>query len=129
MKINELRVGNWYKSVKWQVPVKCDLSDLYNLCANSDGAYDDPPIDDMFEPILLTEEWLQKLGFHRIENGSFGSTSYNRPCWIKFSFTILIWDNGKFVYDWNGGNTMLNYVHQLQNLYYALTGEELNITS
>ena len=129
MKVNELRINNWYTSVKFGVPVQCELTDLSQLCVMSDGAYNDPPIDEMFEPIELTEEWLLKFGFYRVENGYYGSMPYNKPCWIKFSFTILIWDDGTFVYDWNGGNTILKSVHQLQNLHFALKGKELTIKS
>ena len=63
MKKEELRIGNWYHSIKFGVPVMCDLTYLYNLSAIADGADDDPPINEMFEPIILTEEWLLKLGF------------------------------------------------------------------
>jgi len=38
MKVNELRIGNWYISSKFECPVVCDLSDFYELCAISDGA-------------------------------------------------------------------------------------------
>lgn len=98
MKPIELRIGNWYMSVKFKTPVQCDLSDLYNLCANSDGAYNDPPIDDMFAPIPLTEDWLKKAGVN--ERNVLGETwnrqfidNYEIPGWIK-------------------------YVHELQNWYY-----------
>ena len=128
MKVNELRVGNWYYSVKWGQAVQCDLSDLYDLCAKSDGAYNDPPIDDMFDPILLTEEWLVKFGFEK--------RSGNNICW----------DLGDFMIGWYGNKyatwrieylsnertseiySHIDAVHELQDIYSLLTGEELTIT-
>ena len=58
MKPNELRIGNWYNSVKFNKPVQCELVDLYELYVLSDGAYDVPPIELMFSPIQLTRKWL-----------------------------------------------------------------------
>jgi hypothetical protein len=68
----------------------------------------------LYDPIPLTEEWLLKFGFkidkqHECDFASIGV------------FTISFRDN--FFYDY----TNLKYVHQLQNLYFALTGEELTI--
>lgn len=111
MKKEELRIGNWYQSVKWQVPVRCDLTDLFNLYANTDGAVEDPPIDDMFEPIPLTEEWLLKLGFKPLVN--------------DYQIKGLIIHKRKRGFIVRKSIPQIQYVHQLQILYFALTGEEL----
>lgn len=66
-----------------------------------------------YEPIPITEEWLLKLGFDKdgqapgrlILDCEFG----NVEIWL------------------NGSNQLCEYVHQLQNLYFALTGKELVI--
>ena len=118
MKPTELRIGNWYMSVKFQTPVQCDLSDLYNLCANSDGAYNDPPIDEMFAPIDLNEEWLKKFGFVRT-NHIKGESMYEIKHLAVYAY------EGKYTFEPTA--TPLKYVHQLQNLYFALTGKELEI--
>ena len=125
MKATELMVNNWYESVKFKRPVRCELTDLYELCVRSDGAYDDPPIDEMFEPIPLTEEWLLKLGFVK-EGRSYimGVHNYRFSGLMKISYNkmILTWQFsiGKFK-----DITRVDFVHQLQNLYHALTGQEL----
>ncbi|MDM8174813.1 hypothetical protein QT327_10670 [Olivibacter sp. 47] len=66
--------------------------------------------------IPLTEEWLIKLGFHEI----FGVYAvYGREINLKLSDGY--WEayfKGKYV-------SVINHVHQLQNLFYALTGQEL----
>ena len=82
------------------------------------------------EPIPLTEEWLLKFGFHK-HHGEY----YNE--------TIAIWEKGYLWYfsiypledmedelpDMSAHRTghYVKCVHQLQNLYHALTGEELNL--
>jgi hypothetical protein len=119
MKVAELRVGNWYKSVKFGVPAQCDLSDLHELCVRSDGAYNDPPIDEMFEPIPLTEEWLNKFDFIKddlLNRWIFRSNEYfyldaEYSLWFEGSFTCID----------------IQYVHQLQNLNFVMNNEELTI--
>jgi len=73
---------------------------------------------DYFNPIPLTEEWLIKLGFHEI----FGVYAvYGRE--INLKLMDGYWDvyfKGKHV-------SVIKHVHQLQNLYFALTGQELTL--
>jgi hypothetical protein len=129
MKANELHIGGFYKSVKFGVPVRCELSDLYQLEIDCDGAEpDEEIIGRMFEPIHLTEEWLLKFGFEKkdVEIG-YGINDIMVEYELDgYSFTQ---DNtGKWYllhYNWNTEH--FKYVHQLQNLYFALTGEELTI--
>ncbi len=133
MKIQEIRVGNWYNSVKFGCPVQCELFELHELYVRSNGAYGDPPIEEVFEPIPLTEEWLLKYGF---EKDSIHD-DYFKPCG-EYEIKIVINafsgsltnDPSWFISIQTGyGNQPVTiykkYVHQLQNLYFALTGEEL----
>ncbi len=75
------------------------------------------------EPIPLTEDWILKFGFEKTNRIDFGEL---KPCFAKFSFALMIRHKSFFV-DWIGGNTEIKYVHQLQNLYWCLCGEELKI--
>ena len=71
-----------------------------------------------FIPVELTEELLLRLGFEKDNELNF----------VKFSFKVHFWSRyNSYMYGWIGGNIELKYVHQLQNLYFALTGEELTI--
>ena len=67
MKASDLRIGNWYNSVKFNLPVKLTAEDIYELVIKADGANISHYIDSMFEPILLTEDsfedWMVKVGF------------------------------------------------------------------
>ena len=66
------------------------------------------PLD--FEQILLTEEWLLKFGFKKGLKGWFKKLDNN----CKFNL---------YMYNDN----LYEHVHLLQNLYFALTNEELTI--
>lgn len=77
-----------------------------------------------YKPIELTEEWLLKFGFI--------------PNKYKDEYTICPYGKNTYVLDkeytdkgeWDfcyeeAYLVTIKYVHQLQNLYFALTGEEL----
>jgi hypothetical protein len=77
------------------------------------------------DPIPITEEWLLKLGFITSDwdnNSSFrlmiGNNEYTMVFRKENSLVCEIGD--LFVKD-------VLYVHQLQNIYFSLTGEELTI--
>ena len=65
-------------------------------------------------PISLSEEWMLKFGFN-IEECFY----FNNGVWLElledFEFRIEGFDL----------DNKIKYVHQLQNLYFSLTGEEL----
>jgi hypothetical protein len=86
-----------------------------------------------YDPIPLTPEWLERLGAT-----PFKSYVLDREDWSlyvgEYESSRIMYGDG-FVYCevpdanmWCPFNIrQLNYVHQLQNLYFALTGEELTI--
>ncbi len=84
--------------------------------------------DDDFRAIPLTEEWLLKLGFELLYTGKFRKV-YDFAKDLRFGYS----DNHglkntpsaiTFV-----GNSFshIKYVHELQNLYFALTQRELTV--
>ena len=114
MDARELREGNYFKysdSVRAnKVP-----NDYYTV--EGWNHYD---LNEYKEPIPLTEEWLRRLGFERGNCGEI--VLFNKV------FTIEVEDN-KFWFgcDCHSIEREIKHVHQLQNLYFALTGEELKI--
>lgn len=76
-------------------------------------------------PIPLTEEWLLKLGFEKTLNQYRIETNVNTRNGNNVPFIIL--DIDGFEYDDLRLQTKIKYVNHLQNLYFALTGEELTI--
>jgi hypothetical protein len=106
---HEIRLGNSYKIELGDGTYKIgliNLEDIENLL--------DDEIDDFYQALEISEEWLIKVGFK--PNGKFGNSQeyfYNK-------FSIWKYDN-EFAY----GQLELKYAHQLENLYFALTGDEL----
>lgn len=65
------------------------------------------------EPIPIAEEWFLRFGFELFPWG-----------WVKGKFLITM---GFVLQVGNGLSIKIENVHQLQNLYFALTGEELTL--
>ena len=78
---------------------------------------------DLIEPIPLTEEWLLKFGFEKdFEGDVYKNVNSNSfLCWQNNRVELLDDENNKCM-------AYCDHVHQLQNLYFALTGEELTLT-
>jgi hypothetical protein len=110
MKANELRIGNFVSLFGLGETVEFPLTEP-RFIRVLNGEY-------KVEPIPLTEEWLVKFGFEFLK---------------KKSGTQGVHTNGKMnLVISNCGNVYrinqpVRYVHHLQNLYFALTGEELII--
>jgi len=120
MKANELRIGNLVKtdnSTKNYTDI--EIVDLEILKEIIDGS-------EFYNSIPITEEWLLKFGFAKqcdylyfdFENGNI---SFNDE--IKNGISLCI---GTYC---SSGSAFENikHVHQLQNLFFALTGEELKL--
>lgn len=118
MKANELRIGNWVRKENYSPEFhKIEIED-FAILERSHNFY---------QPIPLTEEWLLKMGFelsgHQLgeeySRGNFSMYYYNGD-YPDYEGEIL-------ASCFNGNNVEIKYIHQLQNIYFALTGEELTI--
>ena len=115
MKAKELRIGNLVNVD--EKAYKISGGDIYNL-ENYSKNY-----GHLYKPIPLTEEWLEKFGFMQPDsNYLIWEKQGFKPFCILFEALINHWQIGVY-----GGRVFkrIKYVHQLQNLYFALTGEEL----
>lgn len=124
----DLRVGNFIQSNglhKGKIVVVDQILCKYNYEPDRVLFFKDYNSGDYAkdcEPLPLTEEWLLKFGFEFDE-----ITWYNS----KFTKFFMSQGNGGFDYWINRfadpivGN--IKSVHQLQNIFHALTGEELTI--
>lgn len=76
-----------------------------------------------FKPIPLTEEWLLKFGLKK--------THYNNEIIYdsghQNSTYIIIDENSSSYFMWGAYLTSIKYVHELQNLYFALMKRELTV--
>jgi len=126
MKIEELRVGNLIyfpfhnENVKvLGLGLKSDLSKLIQVETKGTILMDKLSC---FKPIPLTEEWLLNFGFEKKQ--MYGK--HNRYFFIKNKLYYCEHDFYSFVYSNNSLEIKEpKYVHQLQSLYFALTGQEL----
>ena len=81
------------------------------------------------EPIPITPEWLERLGFERKYKNE------NTIHWVKFSakhLSFVITEcSSLFGMEYNAYGAdhcpQIFHIHQLQNLYHALTGQELTV--
>ena len=120
----DLRIGNlvkWY-DVSKVLELHSEKNKFDNVYIECEESFEWTEYNKL-EPIPLTEEWLLKFRFEKSKRFELGEL---KPCYVIFSLAVMIRHNSFFV-DWIGGNTELKYVHQLQNLYFALTGTELTV--
>ena len=75
--------------------------------------------------IPLTEEWLVKFGF-KIKDGRAMIGELEAP-FYDYKLDLFTNSDVNNIYCYKDFRKQIKYVHQLQNLYFALTGEELTI--
>lgn len=124
MKNIELRIGNYLQDAKGK------LAPVEGLSKNKIKAYSGMVTEMPLKPIPLTEEWLLKFGFYTDNEGWYYSLDFDKN---QDTFKICpLYSNGIPSGMFSVLNCMacvkkIQFVHQLQNLYFALTGEELTI--
>ena len=116
----ELRIGNLveYRIIdklderkEWWEVSEIDADDIHWLSKVDTK-------DEDFRAIQLTEEWLFKLGFINDKVLEFYRNDFtDSTIIIDYNFICLL----------GYSHVKLNYVHQLQNLYFALTQRELTV--
>lgn len=128
--LKELRVDNWvYNSyTKQNTQVYPMMIPQLHRLEKENGSLKNCNI----EPIPLTEEILLKCGFYEDVSGfvqSFIISYWNNIRTVKTQFEIVLDDvNGPVGIFVSGNNVIyLRSLHQLQNLYFAITGQELKI--
>lgn len=122
MKANELRIGNL---------VLADLHEekeilVESICSINNDVFNSTNGEIPFsslKPIPLTEEWLLKFGFEKVRYEKYSHEKLNKlrayPHVMTNGFGIYLMGSYSFPH--------IKHVHQLQNLYFALTGEEVTI--
>jgi hypothetical protein len=122
MEAKELRIGNLIQDKKnkshWRI--ECFLG---STMATVDAGLVNFPTDDNHdielsehEGIPLDEKWLVRFGFVDNEKSKIKLIRINEfyyVCFVNRSRSL---------------DVDIKYVHQLQNLYYALTGVELSVS-
>ena len=136
MKANELRIGNLvqtnYEGFINVVNINSEGFDYIDFRKSGFKAIGRIELE-YVEPIPLTEEWLLKFGFKKWGRDDMPRTVSFELVWIKIFPANSFCDfkgYGFMYYKKEESNSVesarvvIQYVHQLQNLYFALTGEE-----
>jgi hypothetical protein len=123
LRAQELRIGNFVNNKGRLDIVTCLEYVTFEDITNVRGQYYECFIP---EPIPLTEEWLLKFGFKIDKDPEtvFYEIRFDKIANYKFYISRKI-GFGIFYYETNFSTTQINSVHQLQNLYFAITNEEL----
>lgn len=123
MKANELRIGNLINAHGSPMTIIAeDILSVANYEANSEA----------IQPIPLTEEWLKRFGFNMNPDWNhepnYGATALLDLGYLRICRNMM---GGIMLEDNKGISTGvgIDYVHQLQNLYFALTQQELTFQS
>ncbi|MDB5190887.1 MAG: hypothetical protein JWQ96_450 [Segetibacter sp.] len=129
--VNELRKGSWVKHNGANVYVTQIMWNRLEVALNvtGDKQYQECKYDNL-QPIILTPEVMKDCGFIKHELFPHRNVFYHK----HFFFTIniigtsyevsygLIAESIAMIYQKN------LFLHQLQNLYFSLTGEELGVS-
>jgi len=123
----ELRIGNFVKLEGIALGEKFEVKSIEAMevmVENRIGRFKDQRPENL-EPIPLTEEWLVKFGFdfYKDNNSWQLDTELGFSIWGRIETGLTIQTDS----DEQIGNEML-FIHQLQNLYFALTGTELTLS-
>jgi hypothetical protein len=133
--VKQLRLGNLILPTFSEIPRIVKGISIHFLWINNDMEHTIGPYEiEDFRFIPLTEEWLIKFGF--------GYNRITKRRYIEYyrlgdsNQSVLFVGKDKQIGFWYGvqNHTLdtvainsVQYVHQLQNLYFALTGKELTI--
>ena len=124
MKTNELRIGNF-------VFTDGELSKILGIYHDgriSTTKYEGGDLVNFIDPIPLTEEWLLRHKFEKSKTfQGWDSMKIINDAGGFFHLVYRMYD-GRWDFLMIGSSVIMAeiiYVHQLQNLYFALTGNEL----
>lgn len=122
---NELRIGNWvYDTINDHI-VKIIGIRLENVVCEWGHLKGEYKCNyEYLEPIPLNEELLAKCMFSEYE--------FEDDIFLHDEEDVCVQKSGKVYYPYSFENsdtigTPIRYLHQLQNLFFALTGKELEI--
>lgn len=127
IKPNEIRIGNYVTYYANETPFKIKTIVSENDDWSGGGFVECSNNHRIglggLKPIPLTEQWLLDFGFHKNSNSelSLDVISFlNLKCYLNLSESF-----GDISHELEH----IKSVHQLQNLYFALTGKELTINA
>lgn len=119
MKVNELRIGNYVNYIGHETQITG--TSIGYVSTLSSGSLNQGQV----EPIPLTEEWLLKLGFKKTYSLNYEGQIGAMAIMARISSGKLYLEVPYGIYL---GDT-IQFVHDYQNLYFALMKRELEVKS
>lgn len=135
IKATELRIGNKIKLNDEIRNVEMIHDNGMTIGKITNGFYADGYFED-FDPIPLTPELLEQCGFitpdYKLPFGDYEILMKRRDdgtwhAWINYERSAMEKECGEGHYNVYHLSFPCQYLHSLQNLYFALAGEELQI--
>lgn len=149
MKVQELRIGNYFIDSDGDIAVLTGFKPLEHLtrCDTKEGCnllFDSPNNGTGYiceskkaRPVEITDKWLKEFDFYYSED--FGGRGYMIDNFLLLKISEG-WDSANvdtyFELEWCPNNmpfsershvkSKIRYVHEIQNLFYMLSGEELS---
>lgn len=124
MKASELRIANLVLNDGCVCEVLSIFGGSYSHCVLKTRQGNEINAQcEYLSPIPLTEEWLVKFGFEKRNNA--WAIKNDAKIYNSNGFQFSIWKD--LTYNTGEISPPLEFVHQLQNLYFALTGTELQL--
>ena len=120
MNAKELRLGNavYFNN---EIDTICEIGQANNGFCEKGGYFNFDK--GAVKPIPLTEEWILKFGFEKDEKNEYWFWKKCVSVSVLGYIELLSFNRQSFK-----TNIQLKYIHQLQNLYFALIGEELVVS-
>lgn len=132
MDLKEFRIGNLLLmgGNHWQEEGEFELREI------TGQEIGHPFISEFIKPIPLTEDWLMKFGFEKDKKHK-GYYQFNiagfglqKRFLLSFYFVTIDEIDKRYCYIFECGiGERIQYVHQLQNLYFSLTGTEIVLSA
>ena len=126
MEAKELRIGNFIRFEDDETTIEKIVVTYQHIRVISKGLAE-------YKPIPLTKEWFVKFGFKKPMFGHGWENGYvELKCPEEIACSPIDDENDKNLYLHSGGEYQLSevpvkYVHQLQNIFWCLMGEELTL--
>lgn len=127
MEARELRIGNLVFSPYDNKAIQVNGTDIFMLEVEHHREL-------KFKPIPISDEWLKHIGF-QISDDSY-SDGNHKPANYKEAFYgenpvtkdyLLMLKNVGDGWFYRNGYFKIDYLHQIQNLHFALTNKEIKI--
>lgn len=127
MKSNELRIGNSIL-MNGEVVHNIGYAVIMDVHQINKGVKNEYLNTVKYEPIPLSEKRLLEFGFEPKYDSENNNIDFYSPEGGLYVVQLHVEVNDFIFYDCDGGiGVRIEYVHQLQNLYFCLVGDELMV--